>query len=71
MSGINRMQMAMLLLACAVAGIGGAGEYLPANFLRRYVAKPAAASLVLFPLFTLAVLKLSAQSYSPFLYFQF
>jgi alginate O-acetyltransferase complex protein AlgI len=71
MSGINRMQVAMLLLACAVAGIGGAAEYLPPQFVGRYVTRAAAASLVIFPLFALAVLKLSAQSYSPFLYFQF
>jgi hypothetical protein len=35
------------------------------------VHRHAAAQLMVWPLFLLAVLKLSAESYSPFLYFQF
>ncbi len=70
-SGIDRMQVAMLVLACAVAGIGGAKEFWRPTLAGGYATRAAAASLLLFPLFALAVLKLSAQSYSPFLYFQF
>ena len=70
-SGIDRMQVAVLLLALVVAGIGGAAEFWPPTLVGRYVTRVTAASLLLFPLFALAVLKLSAQSYSPFLYFQF
>ncbi len=69
---INLMQIAILLLAIGVATWGGAGQYrqppaTPRPALLRYMA----ARLLLFPLFVLTLLKLCAQSYSPFLYFQF
>lgn len=67
---INRLQFDVLLVACLVAAVGGARQYLAMPQLRRYLGAPAL-SLLLFPLFVLALLKLSAQSYSPFLYFQF
>ena len=68
---ISRMALATLLLACVVATFGGAREYRPAIFLLPVRARPAAVTWLVFPLFVLAMLKLCAQSYSPFLYFQF
>ena len=68
---IDRLQVATLLLACGVAALGGASQYLPPSVVHRYLTAPAASPLLLFPVFVLALLKLSAQSYSPFLYFQF
>ena len=68
---INVMQVAILLLAIAVAAIGGAAEYMPARTPVARFSMLSAARLLLFPLFVLTLLKLCAQSYSPFLYFQF
>jgi alginate O-acetyltransferase complex protein AlgI len=68
---INTLQVATLLLAIGVAAVNGAAEYLPRRFTTRFLLRPAAAPLLLFPLFLLTLLKLCAQSYSPFLYFQF
>jgi alginate O-acetyltransferase complex protein AlgI len=68
---INRLQVAILLLAYAVAAMGGISPYLPARFVEHYWTRPVTTPLLLFPVFLLTVLKLCAQSYSPFLYFQF
>ena len=68
---INRLQMAILLLAYAVVAMGGVCQYLPPQVVQQYWTRPVAAPLLLLPLFLLALLKLCAQSYSPFLYFQF
>jgi alginate O-acetyltransferase complex protein AlgI len=72
-SGITSLQVATLALAFAVILWRGFGQRL------RGAAVPAAVPAwrahavmaALIPLFALSVLKLSAQSYSPFLYFQF
>ena len=68
---IDRLQVAVLLLAFGVAALEGAREHLPPRLVHLYLAAPAASPLLLFPVFLLTLLKLSAQSYSPFLYFQF
>ncbi|MEP7245892.1 MAG: membrane-bound O-acyltransferase family protein, partial [Gammaproteobacteria bacterium] len=68
---IDRLQVAVLLVACGIAAVGGASQYLPPKLVRQYLSIPAASPLLLFPMFILTLLKLSAQSYSPFLYFQF
>ena len=68
---LNLMQIAILLLAIAVAALGGAAEYLPPQLARATLGRPLSVRLLLFPLFLLTLLKLCAQSYSPFLYFQF
>jgi alginate O-acetyltransferase complex protein AlgI len=70
-ANIDGLQVGTLVLACVVAAVCGGAQYLPSRVSKRYLATPAAAPLLLFPLFVLALLKLSAQSYSPFLYFQF
>jgi len=74
-SGITRLQLATLALAAIVIFVRGAAALRPASpppvpaiGWRR--ALPAMQWL-LWPLFLLSLLKLSAQSYSPFLYFQF
>lgn len=74
-SSITQLQLATLLLAIVVLAVRGAqvvGSHPPMPPLRpaRWRVASAAQWLV-WPLFLLAVLKLSAQSYSPFLYFQF
>lgn len=78
---ITRLQIATLALAYAVVLWRGLGQKgVGSIFGGTHAAVPAApkntpgpflAVLVLMPLFAMSVLKLSAQSYSPFLYFQF
>jgi len=71
---ITALQINLLGLACVIAAIGGARQYWrPASSLRPQSQsfRQAAVATALFTLFVLSVLKLSAQSYSPFLYFQF
>ena len=72
---INLMQVTILLLAIAVATWGGAREYRSPGGARPeragFWSGSALARLLLFPVFVLTLLKLCAQSYSPFLYFQF
>jgi alginate O-acetyltransferase complex protein AlgI len=73
-SSITHLQLATLLLAVIVliwrGAIAGRPERPP---LRPQMAQRvfSLAQWLVWPLFVLAVLKLSAQSYSPFLYFQF
>lgn len=71
---IDSLQLSMLALAFAVLAFGGWRVLQPAAprpaVAGPVLAQPIAHALML-PLFVLAVLRLSAQSYSPFLYFQF
>jgi len=66
---VTRLQVATLALAYGVILVRGwqqrAGRVGGTDW------RPAVAVSVLVPLFALSILKLSAQSYSPFLYFQF
>ena len=65
---MSSMEQAMLILAYTTVLVAG---FLP-KIKRRFQLKlRKTASYLLLPLFTLSILKLSAQSYSPFLYFQF
>ena len=69
---IDRLQIATLIAALAIVAICGIRQRLPAQrFAWPAPARATAAIGLLVPLFLLALLKLSAQSYSPFLYFQF
>jgi alginate O-acetyltransferase complex protein AlgI len=68
---ISSIEIATLALAIAVAAISGASSRRPAPLPPIFVHRHAAVQLMVWPLFLLAVLKLSAESYSPFLYFQF
>jgi alginate O-acetyltransferase complex protein AlgI len=68
---ISRLQIGTLLLAAALTAALGLRQYLTPRQLPRPGWRPLAAAALLLPLFLLSVLKLSAQSYSPFLYFQF
>ncbi len=74
--GIDSLQTYTLLLAVVVLAVGGwrsrQAATLPAPVAPGVGAMrvPLVAALLL-PVFAMAVLKLSAQSYSPFLYFQF
>ncbi len=74
-SSITRLQLATLLLAAVVLIVRGAAVHSQAQRPPLQVGARAgfasAAQWLVWPLFLLAVLKLSAQSYSPFLYFQF
>lgn len=67
---IDRLQIATLVLAYAVVAICGWRSRRPDGTTLPRLRTALAASALL-PLFALCVLKLSAQSYSPFLYFQF
>jgi alginate O-acetyltransferase complex protein AlgI len=69
--GISFLQLNILWLACLLAVFGGAREYRPKIFPHSHWMPKTAAATALFVLFVFSVLKLSAQSYSPFLYFQF
>lgn len=70
---ITRLQIATLALALVVILVRGLGQRASAAVTAPAVAgwRTRAAVMVMAPLFALSVLKLSAQSYSPFLYFQF
>ena len=70
---ITRLQLATLALAYAVVIYRGLAQRAAAAAAAPPVVgwRVRAAVLALVPLFALSILKLSAQSYSPFLYFQF
>jgi alginate O-acetyltransferase complex protein AlgI len=71
-AGVTRLQVATLALAFAVIGLRAWQTRAPAAPVAAAGgARPALAAALVLPLFALSVLKLSAQSYSPFLYFQF
>jgi alginate O-acetyltransferase complex protein AlgI len=82
-AGITRLQVATLALAFVVIAVRGWQSRRPNKLGQIYfpsgtvAASPAVQKIDLtyflwvLPLFALSVLKLSAQSYSPFLYFQF
>tara|TARA_R110000850_G_scaffold91742_32_gene194954 strand:- start:38455 stop:39897 length:1443 start_codon:yes stop_codon:yes gene_type:complete len=77
--GIDSLQVSTLLLAGIVIAVSGWRNSRPEGSAPGTVSetgnvlvwRSALAAAVVLPLFALAVLKLSAQSYSPFLYFQF
>ncbi|HJT99251.1 MAG TPA: MBOAT family protein [Rhodanobacteraceae bacterium] len=68
---ITSLEIATLLLAIGVAALTGALSLRPAPRPPVFAHGHVAAQVLIWPLFLLAILKLSAQSYSPFLYFQF
>jgi len=68
---ITSLEMATLLLAIAVAAFTGSMSLRPAPRPPVFAHGHLAAQVLVWPLFLLAILKLSAESYSPFLYFQF
>ncbi|MGA0586521.1 MBOAT family O-acyltransferase [Dyella sp. KRB-257] len=68
---ITSLQVATLLLAIVVAAATGAASLRPAPLPPVRAHGRLALQWLVWPVFVLAVLKLSAQSYSPFLYFQF
>jgi len=68
---VTSLEIATLLLAIAVAAVTGATSLRPASQPPLRAHGHLAAQVLIWPLFLLAILKLSAQSYSPFLYFQF
>jgi alginate O-acetyltransferase complex protein AlgI len=70
-SAISSLEIATLLLAIAVAAVTGTMSLRPASQPPLRAHGHLATQLLIWPLFLLAILKLSAQSYSPFLYFQF
>lgn len=74
-AGIDSLQLATLGLAWLIVLINGWRVRAPrapaVHDLQAVARRSAIAGAVLLPVFALAVLKLSAQSYSPFLYFQF
>jgi alginate O-acetyltransferase complex protein AlgI len=70
-SAITSIEIATLLLAIAVTAYTGTTSRRPAPLPPVFVHRHAATQFLIWPLFLLAILKLSAQSYSPFLYFQF
>ena len=70
-SAITSIEVATLALAIAVSAFTGATSLRPAPRPPIFAHGHVAAQLAVWPLFLLAILKLSAQSYSPFLYFQF
>ena len=69
-NSITSLQIVMLMIALLIIIVRGvAGKYLPLNTtLTKFSAGLAS---ILLPLFVLSIFKLSAQSYSAFLYFQF
>lgn len=69
---ISALQLTTLFIAAALAGFGGWRVRQPAAAERALGWRQTlVAQLLIWPMFVLAILKLSAQSYSPFLYFQF
>ena len=70
-SAITPLQITMFAVSAAIIVVEGWREYGPRRRPVNLPWKPATAIVVLGPLFVLAVLRLSAESYSPFLYFQF
>ena len=70
-SSIDRLQIATLLLALLVVALAGLRQRLPERLRLTPALRGVAALTLLLPLFLLSLLKLGAQSYSPFLYFQF
>jgi len=70
-SVISSLEIATLLLAVTVAAVTGTMSLRPTSQPPLRAHGHLAMQLMIWPLFLLAILKLSAQSYSPFLYFQF
>lgn len=70
-SSITSLQVATLLLAIVVTAATGAASLRPAPLPPMRARGHFATQWLVWPVFVLAILKLCAQSYSPFLYFQF
>lgn len=70
-NAITEMEMALLALSYIWVLLVGLRQRLPEPAMHWQRVSASAMALTMTPLFALAVLKLSAQSYSPFLYFQF
>lgn len=73
---IDSLQISSLLLGLAVLTLAGwhsrrSQAQMPVASADALAIRVPAVALVMLPVFAMAVLKLSAQSYSPFLYFQF
>ena len=68
---LDRLQLGTLVLAMIVAALSGFRQRLPVRFAITPGTRAVASLALLLPLFLLSLMKLSAQSYSPFLYFQF
>lgn len=68
---LTRMQITLLLVAYVVVFVGGFRERIQAVMQANFRRLALVASALTVPLFALSMLKLSAQSFSPFLYFQF
>jgi len=69
--GITSLQIATLLLAIVVTAATGVASMRPAPLPPLRAHGHFATQWLVWPVFVLAILKLCAQSYSPFLYFQF
>ncbi|MEJ2754857.1 MAG: MBOAT family O-acyltransferase, partial [Gammaproteobacteria bacterium] len=74
-SAMDRLQVTTLIIAYAlIVGLGVRakwGDAFGAYFSKRFEYAQSVGAWLLLPLFAISILKLSAQSYSPFLYFQF
>jgi len=68
---ITGLQILMLVLAYGFVVFEGLREYRPVFRVVSPIQRASAAVLLLLPLFFLSIMKLSAQGYSAFLYFQF
>ena len=68
---VEEIQIATLVLAIVVIAFSGIRQRLPQFNWLPPVARTLTTIALLLPLFVLSLLKLSAESYSPFLYFQF
>ena len=71
MQSITDLQLSILVLSYLVVFIAGFKKEIMKWLNQRGQVIYKAAHLTVFPLFALSLLKLSAQSFSPFLYFQF
>ncbi|OZG74311.1 membrane-bound O-acyltransferase family protein [Hahella sp. CCB-MM4] len=71
LESVNSLQIATLAIAYLLILMLGFKEKFGADIVRTSWVRRYAVSAILLPLFALSILKLSAQSYSPFLYFQF
>ena len=69
--GITRLQLCILVLAYIVVFAAGFKQSIINWLNQHWQMAYRAAQLAVLPLFALSLLKLSAQSFSPFLYFQF
>ena len=71
LDGLTGIQLSLLVLAYVVVFVAGFKEKINTWFNQNWSAVYSLSQALLIPLFVLSMLKLSAQSFSPFLYFQF